>query len=157
MCAVWSGGSPHPATGRPLRCAAMTALLTRLSAAQLTLGLAGQVLAVRRKAFYDIPFGTGRPEDVVRDSLVNGTAFSAPVTMLATQTWATTRLARRPADPLARRVLRGMGAVMVCGYLMERRNRKRLTPGGLDPVETPLVGVALGLAAAMALTGRQVR
>ena len=133
----------------------MTTVLTRLSAAQLASGLAGQALAVARRAYYDIPFGTGRPEDVVRDSFTNGTAFSAPVHMLVLQGWATRRLARRPGDVLARRVLRGLGAVMVAGSLMERRNRQRLTPGGADPVETPLVVTAVGLSAAMALAGRR--
>jgi hypothetical protein len=133
----------------------VTTVLTRLSAAQLASGLAGQALAVARRAYYDIPFGTGRPEDVVRDSFTNGTAFSAPVHMLVLQGWATRRLARRPGDVLARRVLRGLGAVMVAGYLMERRNRQRLTPGGADPVETPLVVTAVGLSAAMALAGRR--
>ena len=133
----------------------MTTLLARLSAAQLAGGLAGQALAVVRRAPYDIPFGTGRPEDVVRDSFTNGTAFSAPVHMLVLQAWATRRLSRRPGDVLARRVLRVLGAVMVAGYLMERRDRQRLTPGGADPVETPLVVTSLGLAAAMALAGRR--
>ena len=133
----------------------MTTLLARLSAAQFAGGLAGQALAVIRRAPYDIPFGTGRPEDVVRDSFTNGTAFSAPVHMLVLQAWAIRRLSRRPADDLARRVLRGLGAVMVAGYLMERRDRLRLTPGGVDPVETPLVVTSLGLAAAMALAGRR--
>ncbi|MGY1772741.1 hypothetical protein [Blastococcus sp. SYSU D00813] len=135
----------------------MTAALARLSAAQLAAGLAGQVLAVARRAHYDIPFATGRPEDVVRDSLFMGTAFSAPVDMLALQAWATARLARRPGDVLARRVLRGLGTVMVAGYLMERRDRERLTRGGADAVETPLVVVSLALAAAMALGGRPPR
>ncbi len=132
----------------------MTTLLTRLSAVQLACGLVGQALAVARRAPYDIPFGTGRPEDVVRDSFTNGTAFSAPVHMLLMQGWATRRLSRRPDDVLARRVLRGLGAFMVAGYLMERRDRQRLTPSGADPVETPLVITALGLAAAMAVAGR---
>jgi hypothetical protein len=52
-------------------------------------------------------------------------------------------------------VLRVLGAVMVAGYLMERRDRQRLTPGGADPVETPLVVAALGLSVAMALAGRR--
>lgn len=140
---------------RSLRSAFVTTLLARLSAAQLAGGLAGQALAVMRRAPYDIPFGTGRPEDVVRDSFTNGTAFSAPVHMLVLQGWATRRLARRPGDVLARRVLRVLGAVMVAGYLMERRDRQRLTPGGADAVETPLVVTSLGLAAAMALAGRR--
>ncbi len=135
----------------------MTAVLARLSAAQLAAGLAGQVLAIARRAHYDIPFMAGRPEDVVRDSLLNGTAFSAPVHMLALQAWATTRLARRPGDVVARRALRGLGTVMVAGYLLERRGRLRLTPSGADAAETPLVATALGLAAAMALAGRPPR
>ena len=133
----------------------MTTVLTRLSAAQLASGLAGQALAVARRAYYDIPFGTGRPEDVVRDSFTNGTAFSAPVHMLVLQGWATRRLSQRPGDVLSRRVLRGLGAVMVAGFLMERRDRLRLTLGGADPVETPLVVTSLGLAAAMALAGHR--
>jgi hypothetical protein len=135
----------------------MPLTLPLLSAAQLAGGLVGQAVAVRRKAFYDIPFGTGRPEDVVRDSFTNGTAFSAPVLMLGLQAWATRRLARRPSDVPARRVLRGLGAVMVAGYLMERRDRQRLTPGGLDALETPLVVVSVALAAGMALGGAQPR
>ena len=129
--------------------------LSRLSAAQLAAGLVGQAVAVRRKAFYDIPFGTGRPEDVVRDSFTNGTAFSAPAHMFVLQGWATRRLARHPSDVLARRVLRGLGTVMVAGYLMERRDRLRLTPGTLDPLETPLVVVSVALAAGMALGGQR--
>ena len=129
--------------------------LARLSAAQLAAGLAGQAVAVARKAPYELPWQQGRPEDVVRDSLVNGTAFSAPVTMLVLQTWATARQARRPGDAVSRRVLRGLGTVMVAGYLLERRGRLRLTPAGLDPVETPVVVAGLGLAAAMAVLGRQ--
>jgi hypothetical protein len=102
----------------------------------------------------DQPAAAYRP-GVVRDSFTNGTAFSAPVHMLVLHGWATRRLARRADDVLARRVLRGLGAVMVAGYLMERRNRQRLTPAGADPVETPLVVTALGLSAAMALAGRR--
>ena len=88
----------------------MTALLVRVSAAQLAAGLAGQALAIARRAHYDIPFGTGRPEHVVRDSFVMGTALSAPVDMLAMQAWATARLSRRPGRP-ARARGRAAGAI----------------------------------------------
>jgi hypothetical protein len=54
-------------------------------------------------------------------------------------------------------VLRVLGAVMVSGYLMERRGRLRLTPAGADPLETSVVVAGLALAAGMALAGRQAR
>jgi hypothetical protein len=129
-------------------------LLVSFSAAQLAAGAAGLVVAVRRRRPYDIPFLHGRAEDVGRDSFLMGTAYSAPVPMLAAQAWAITRLARRP-DDLARRALGALGAVMVAGYLMERSGRRRLTPGGADPVETPVVLAGLGLAAAMAVVGHR--
>ncbi|WP_116450747.1 hypothetical protein [Blastococcus litoris] len=127
--------------------------LVRASALQLTAGLAGQVVALRRRHPYDTPVMRGRPEHVARDSWFLGTALSAPVVMLAPQAWATARLAGGTAEP-ARRVLRGLGSVMIAGYLMERLCRRRLTPGGFEPVETPIVVAGLGGAIAMALAAR---
>ena len=79
----------------------------------------------------------GRPEDVVRDSLFNGTALSAPVAMLLTQAVATVRLAKGPS-PVAARTLGVLGATMTCGYLIEREFPKAFSPAGLDPVVTPV-------------------
>jgi hypothetical protein len=130
--------------------------LAAVSAAQLVSGIAGQVVALRRGHPYDIPVLSGRPGSMVRDSLLMGTALSAPVHMLATQAWAVGRLAAGP-DERARQVLRVLGTVMVAGYLLERLDRKRLTPAGFESVETPVVVSGLGLAAAMAVLARPVR
>jgi hypothetical protein len=128
--------------------------LVAASAVQLAAGVAGQVIALRRRLPYDTPLMSGRPEDVRRDSFLSGTALSAPVVMLAGQAWAVRRLRARPTDG-ARRTLGGLGLVMVAGYLMERLCRARLTPGGLDPVETPVVVVGLLGAAAMGVLGHR--
>jgi hypothetical protein len=128
--------------------------LVAISAAQLAAGVAGQVIALRRRHPYDTPVMGGRPEHVGRDSVLSGTALSAPVVMLAAQAWAIRRLQARPADG-ARRALAGLGALMVAGYLAERLCRTRLTPGGFDPVETPVVVAGLLGAAAMGVLGHR--
>ena len=130
--------------------------LVAVSAAQLAAGVVGLAVAVRRRRHFDIPFLRGDPDHVARDALWGGTAYSAPMFMLATQAWATARLARCPDDK-ARRVLTWLGIVMVPGYLLERSARQRLRPGGFDPVETPLAAVGLTGAAAMAALGRSGR
>ena len=130
--------------------------LVAVSAAQLAAGLAGQLVALRRRRNYDVGFMRGTPEHVARDSLWAGTAYSAPSYMLAAQAWATRRLRRGPDDG-ARRLLGMLGVVMVPGYLMERYGRAHLRPGGLDPVETPLVLAGLGLAAAMGVLGHRAQ
>lgn len=130
--------------------------LAAVSAAQLAAGLAGSAVALRRRRNYDIGFMKGSPDRVGRDALWAGTAYSAPVPMLAVQAWATTRLRRGPDDG-ARRVLGLLGAIMVPGYLMERSGRAHLRPGGLDPIETPVVLAGLGLAAVMCVLGRRER
>lgn len=130
--------------------------LARISAAQLAAGIAGQMVALRRRRNYDVGFMRGSPDHVARDSLWAGTAYSAPVTMLATQAWATRRLRRGPDDG-ARRLLGMLGAVMVPGYLMERYSRAHLRPGGLDPLETPVVLAGLGLAAAMGVLAHRAQ
>ncbi|PWW22422.1 hypothetical protein JD79_01574 [Geodermatophilus normandii] len=127
--------------------------LVAVSAAQFAAGLAGQVLALRRRHHFDLPFLTGSPDRVGRDSLWIGSALAAPVWMLAVQGWAVSRLAAGPDEP-ARRALRLLSAGMVPGYVQERLVRRRLTRGGADPVETPLVVAGLGLAAAMAVLSR---
>jgi len=128
-------------------------VLVAVSAAQLAAGLAGQVVALRRRRHYDVPLMTGSPDRVARDSWWFGTAFSAPSYMLATQAWALARLLRGP-DERARQALRLLGTGMVGGYLAERQCRRRLTPGSLDPVETPIVLAGFGGAVAMAVLAR---
>jgi hypothetical protein len=128
-------------------------VLVAASAVQLAAGLAGQVVALRRHRHYDVPFMTGSPDHVGRDSWWFGTAFSAPSYMLAAQAWAIARLLRGP-DERARKALRLLGTSMISGYLSERQCRRRLTPGGLDPVETPIVAAGFGGTIAMAVLAR---
>jgi hypothetical protein len=129
-------------------------LLVRISAVQLALGVTGLAVAVRRRRNYDLGFLRGRPEKIARDAVLMGTAYSAPVPMLAAQLWATRSLAAGPHDG-ARRMLGMLGALMVPGYLMERYGRAHLVPGGFDPVETPVVVASTALAAAMAVLGHR--
>ena len=127
--------------------------LVAVSALQLTAGLVGQVVALRRRRPYDIPFMHGSPDHVARDSLWFGASYSAPVYMTGSQLYAVLRLARGP-DERARKMLRLLGTSMISGYLLERFNRKLLTPAGFDPVETPIVAVGLAGSVAMAVLGR---
>jgi hypothetical protein len=128
--------------------------LVSISAAQLAAGVAGQVIAVRDRRPFDTPLlgQRGRPEDVVRDSVFNGTALSAPIVMMLTQVVATARLARGPS-PVAARTLGVLGATMTCGFLMEREFPKAFSPAGLDPVVTPIAASGFALAVAMARSG----
>jgi hypothetical protein len=128
--------------------------LVAVSAVQLAAGLVGQVVALRRRRPYDVPFMHGNPDHVARDSLWFGASYSAPVYMTGSQAWAIVRLARRP-DERARKMLRLLGTSMIGGYLLERFNRKLLTPSGADPVETPIVVVGLAGSVAMAVLGRR--
>jgi hypothetical protein len=127
--------------------------LTRLAVAQLVAGVAGHVVAVRRRLPYDVAFPpmAGRPENVARDSWLLGTALSAPIVMLGLQAGAVSRLRRGESRP-AVRILTGLGALMISGYLGERVVRRRLG-GDVDAVETPVAAAGLGLATAMAITG----
>ena len=127
--------------------------LVAVSALQLTAGLVGQVVALRRRRPYDVPFMHGSPDHIARDSLWFGASYSAPVYMTGSQAWAVVRLARRQ-DERARRMLRLLGTSMIGGYLVERFNRKLLTPSGADPLETPIVVVGLAGSVAMAVLGR---
>jgi hypothetical protein len=63
-----------------------------VSAAQLATGLVGMAVAVRRRHQYDFLFLHGHPDHVARDTVLLGTAFSAPATMLVAQAVATARL-----------------------------------------------------------------
>ncbi|TYP87978.1 hypothetical protein [Blastococcus xanthinilyticus] len=128
--------------------------LVAVSAVQLAAGLVGQVVALRRRRHYDVPFMTGSPDHVARDSWWFGSAISAPSYMIGAQAWALARLLRDPADLRARQVLRLLGSGMVCGYLSERLCRRRVTPGGFDPVETPVVLAGWAGSVAMAVLAR---
>src|ERR1700760_2487004 len=127
-------------------------VLAALSAAQLAAGLGGMALAIRRRRAFDIPFWHGQESTVGRDSLLMGTALSAPVMVLGAQVWATAALVRSPSRA-AERVLGGLGSAMVAGYLSERLGRRRMLPSGWGPAETPLVTAGMSLAAVMALLG----
>jgi hypothetical protein len=128
--------------------------LAAVSSVQLAAQLAGHVVALRRRRYFDVPFMTGSPDHLVRDWLWFGTAYSAPPYVLAPQVWATARLLRGP-DDRARRVLRWLGPCLTGGYLCERLVRARVRPGGADPVETPVVVAGWGCAAALAVLARR--
>jgi len=128
-------------------------LLAAVSAVQLGAGLGGMALAIRRRRAFDIPGRRGQQSAVGRDSLLMGTALSAPAAMLVTQAAATMALLRRPDAAAPARVLGGLGTAMVAGYLLERLGRRRLRPSGWDAAESPIVIAGLSLAAAMALLG----
>ncbi|TFV86601.1 hypothetical protein [Blastococcus sp. CT_GayMR16] len=131
-------------------------VLVSVASAQLAAQLTGLAVAVRRRRFYDVGFMRGSAETIAKDAVFSGTAYSAPVSMLATELWAVRRLARRP-DDLARRTLGLLGVLNVAGYLSERSGRAHLRPGGWDAVETPLVAVSVCLAAAMGVLGHRAR
>ena len=127
-------------------------LLVAVSAVQLAANLAGQVVALRRRRHFDVPFLTGSPEHVGRDSWWFGTAYSAPSYILAAQAYAIARLTAGP-DDRARGMLRLIGTSVVPGYLSERFVRRVLTGRVVDPVETPIVAVGFAGAIAMAVVG----
>ena len=126
------------------------AALVSLSSAQVAVQLAGLAVAVRRRRNYDVGFMRGGPSHVLRDSLWAGTAYSAPVYLIAAQWWATARLRRQPDDG-ARRLLGMLGVLYGPGYLFERYIRAHLRR--FDPVETPIALASIWLAAAMGVLG----
>ncbi len=115
-------------------------------------------VALRRRRFFDVPLVNmrGSPDRILQDSLFNGTALSAPVTMLSLQGVATAAVARRPSTGWAR-VLGVLGALMVPGYLSERHGQRLLSRDGWDRLESPLVLVSIVLSAAMAVLAWMVR
>jgi pimeloyl-ACP methyl ester carboxylesterase len=135
---------------------ARSRLLAAVSVAQLATGVAGMVVALRRRHPYDVFWMHGRADAIARDTIVKGTALSAPVSNLVVQAALTVVMARRPSRGAAR-ALGGLGALQVAGYLGERLVRRRLRPSGWDAVESPLVLAGIGLAGAMAALGRQVQ
>ena len=123
-----------------------------VAAIQLLLGIAGMALAVRRRHPYHVGRMQGTPDSVGRDALFNGTALSAPVWMLVAQAVAIALVVSDAWKP-AHWVLGGLGLAMVAGYLGETHGRELLRPSGFDPLETPLLVLAILLSAAMAALG----
>ena len=119
-----------------------------VSTAQLGTGILGMAVALRRRHAYEFLFLEGDEDRIARDSLLLGTALSAPVAFLGTQALAIKVLAER-RDPDAVRILRLLGATYVAGYLGERLVRERLRHW--DPIESPLAAASVALAAAMAI------
>jgi hypothetical protein len=124
-------------------------VLVGVSAVQLAVGVAGLVVAVRRRRAYDFLGLRGRDDRVARDALSMGTALSAPVPMLVIQGVATDRL-RRGTPGRNRAVLGLLGGAMTVGYLGEALVRTRLRRAHWDRLESPVVVVGLGLATTMA-------
>jgi pimeloyl-ACP methyl ester carboxylesterase len=131
-------------------------LLAAVSVVQLAAGVAGTVVAVRRRHPYDLLWMRGRADAIARDTVFKGTALSAPLSNLLAQAVVTAVVARRPSRGAAR-ALGGLGALQVAGYLGERLVRRRLRRSGWDALESPLILAGLGLAAAMAVLGRPLR
>jgi hypothetical protein len=131
-------------------------VLGTVSAVQLSAGIAGMVLALRRRRAYHLPLLHGHPDNVARDSLVLGTAFSPPVAMIGGQAVATARALRGGHDGTGR-VLGALGAAMTAGYLGEQLVRRRLRRSGWDPVESPVVALGITTAAMMAGLGLKSR
>jgi pimeloyl-ACP methyl ester carboxylesterase len=129
-------------------------LLAAVSVAQLATGVAGMVVALRRRHPYDVFWLHGPTDAIARDTILKGTALSAPVSNLLVQAAVAAVVARRPSRGAAR-ALGGLGALQVAGYLGEQLVRRRLRPSGWDRVETPLAVAGIGLAAAMAALGWQ--
>jgi hypothetical protein len=127
-------------------------LLAAVSAAQLASGVAGMVVALRRRHPYDMFWMHGQAEQMARDTLFRGTALSAPVSNLVLQAALTAVVAARPSRR-AQQALGALAALWVPGYLGERLVRQRLGRSGWDRLESPLLVIAIGLAAAMAALG----
>jgi hypothetical protein len=123
--------------------------LVAVSTAQLAVQAAGLAVALRRRHPYEALWMHGRPDAILRDSVLMGTALSAPMPMLVTHAAMTVVVAGRPSRPAAW-TLRALGAANVGGYLAERLVRRRLRPSGWDALESPLAAVGIGLAAGMA-------
>jgi hypothetical protein len=128
--------------------------LVCVSSLQLAAGVAGQLLAIRDRRPFDVPLVgmRGSPERVGRDSWLNGTGISAPVTMMACQAVATARLASGPSLA-ATRVLTGLGVAMTAGYLAEREFGSLLSPAGWRPSVSLVAATGLGSAVAMGVIG----
>ncbi|MDQ3659617.1 MAG: hypothetical protein M3454_00870 [Actinomycetota bacterium] len=130
-------------------------LLASVSAAQLVSSVTGMALALKRGHNFDVGFMVGHPDKVARESILQGTAFSAPLTTLLAQATATVVLARQPST-VAVRTIGIIGGVNIPGYLSERLVRRRLSRTGWDPLETPLLVVEIALSVMMPLLAPRV-
>src|SRR4029078_4580592 len=101
----------RPVPDRDLRLAAV-------SAAQLAAGIGGLAIALKRRHAYDFLVLHGRADTIRRDSILMGSALSAPAPTLAIHSVAIARI-WRGARGGERRVLGALGAAMVVGYLGE--------------------------------------
>jgi hypothetical protein len=72
-------------------------LLVAVSAAQLASEVVGMIVALRRRHPYDVFWMHGQPDEITRDTLLRGTALSAPVSNLLTHAAMTAVVARRPS------------------------------------------------------------
>ena len=118
--------------------------LAMVSGVELAAGVVGMAIAVRRRHQYDFLVLHGTADHVARDTVLMGTAFSAPATMLVAQAVAAGRVWRGPSRP-ASLVLAVLGIAMVPGYLGEKLVRRRMTCPGYDRLETPLVIAGMNL------------
>ena len=104
-------------------------ILVGVATAQLAAQLVGMSVAVRRGLPYDVRVVgmRGEADDIGRDLWDKGTALSAPVTMLGTQAVAIALVATNPNASVGRvaaKVLGGLGALNIGGYLGERVVRR---------------------------------
>ncbi|MFL6190128.1 MAG: hypothetical protein ACJ75E_09815 [Actinomycetes bacterium] len=100
-------------------------LVTAVSVAQLACGVAGLVVALRRRHPYDVFWMHGHPDQIARVTLFKGTALSAPVSNLLTHAAMTAVVARRPSRR-AEQGLGSMGALLVAGYLLPPDKQRSL-------------------------------
>ena len=129
--------------------------LVVVAGAQLVAQLTGLIVALRRRLAYDVKLVGMRGGPEMRSAETPGTKelpLSAPITMLSLQAAALARLATC-GGALPPAILGCLGALNVGGYLGERVVRERLSPGGWDPVETPVAAMSLTLAATMGVLG----
>jgi hypothetical protein len=127
-------------------------LLVVISVAQLAVGVAGQLVAVRQGRSFEIFRWHGDPKGVARESWYMGTGLSAPVDMMAVHAAATAVLVGRQSRRAAG-TLGTLGATMAAGYLIENKFRSAMRRPGKDPVVTAVGGAGFILAVAMAVIG----
>src|ERR687898_1998441 len=90
-------------------------LLVAVSVAQLATNVTGLVVALRRRHPYDVLWMHGQADTIARDTILKGTALSAPVSNLLVQAALTAVVAWRPSRGAARD-LWGPGAPPGAGY-----------------------------------------
>jgi hypothetical protein len=114
-------------------------LLAAVSAAQLVSGVAGMVVALRRRHPYDVFWMHGETEKIARDTLFRGPALSAPVSNLLIQPALTAVVAARPSRR-ARQALGALRGPIGAWYVGERLVRQRLRPSGWGVDGVPAAG-----------------